>query len=86
MSWGPATVFIHERMEDTAVVSGVLDRLERRESPPAPSSSAPLPPPPLDTDLNSVDSGSALSTTVLPPVHTDDSSRYYQMKSLSLLD
>lgn len=70
MSWGPATVFIHERISDEDVMPGVYDRFSQSHrviSPHVPASEQ-------ATDTSSVGSGSALSTNPVPPVHLDDES------------
>ena len=80
MSWGPATVYIHERVPDAEVRPGICDPFDRSLSQPLTQSGPVLSIPrsvedALDAaDASSIDSN-GLSTRVLPPLHTDDSSR-----------
>jgi hypothetical protein len=76
-------VYIHERIPDDDVVRGIFDRFDRSAVVPGPSSSSSgqmkegtCLSDVLDSiDTSSVGSDSQLSTAVVPPVHTDDSSR-----------
>lgn len=81
MSWGPATVYIHERIADGDVVRGIVDKFDRptvtHGATSGPSNVAmSLSDVLASLDEKSMDSDSQFSTVVIPPVHTDDSSRW----------
>jgi hypothetical protein len=69
MSWGPATVFIHERMADDEVVPGLVDRYASSFQP-----NYPIPMPSLNLTLFDIDNIDEDSLNPLPPNHTDNSS------------
>lgn len=74
MSWGPATVFIHERMPDSEVLPGVVDRYSTSFRP---TLSLPIPLPSLNISLSEIDNidEDYDSLNPLPPTRTDNSSR-----------
>jgi hypothetical protein len=76
MSWGPATVFIHERMPDSEVISGVVDRYSTTFRPSS-SLSLPLPMPSLNINFSEIDNidddYSPSSTVTLVPPRSEDS-------------
>lgn len=73
MSWGPATVFIHERMPDSDVIPGVVDRYSTTFRP---TTSLPIPMPSLNinfSEIDNIDEDSPSSTVVLAPQGSDTS-------------
>lgn len=73
MSWGPATVFIHERMPDAEVIPGVVDRYSTTFRP---NTTLPIPMPSFNinlSDIDNIDEDSPSSTIVLAPQGSDTS-------------
>ena len=83
MSWGPATVFIHERMPDSEVIPGVVDRYATSFRP---TISLPIPMPSLNitfSDIDNIDEDSD-SLNPVPPLRNDNSSRLEILNNLPI--